>query len=124
LFNRNGEIPSNTIIFQIQPSEGIVVDLSSKIPGNDSRITRTNMKFCYSDSFTEEIPEAYQKLLLDALKGNRTLFVSAEETEVSWRKIEPFLDKGDLFIYRPGIVPDSRFQLEWIDFERFCPVCP
>ena len=124
LFNRNGDIPSNTIIFQIQPSEGIVVDLSSKIPGNDARITRTNMKFCYSDSFTEEIPEAYQKLLLDALRGNRTLFVSAEETELSWKKIEPFLDTGDLGYYDKGSVPETRFSMEWIDFERFCPVCP
>ena len=124
LFNHDGEVESNTIIFQIQPSEGIVVDLSSKIPGNDSRITRTSMKFCYSDSFSAEIPEAYQKLLLDALKGNRTLFVSAEEAELSWRKIEPFLDKGELAIYPRGQLPDSRFQIDWIDFERFCPVCP
>ena len=124
LFNKGGEIPSNTIIFQIQPSEGIVVDLSSKIPGNESRITRTSMKFCYSDSFSEEIPEAYQKLLLDALRGNRTLFVSSEETEVSWQKIEPFLDKGELTPYARGQMPDTKFDLEWIDFERFCPVCP
>ncbi len=124
LFNRDGDVKSNTIIFQIQPSEGILVDLSSKIPGNEARITRTNMKFCYSDSFSEEIPEAYQKLLLDALKGIRTLFVSAEETQISWQKIEPFLDKGALSVYSPGQVPASKFRLEWIDFERFCPVCP
>ncbi len=124
LFNHDGNIESNTIIFQIQPSEGIVVDLSSKITVSDSRITRTNMKFCYSDSFKEEIPEAYQKLLLDALKGNRTLFVSAEENEISWKKIEPFLDKGELTIYKPGDVPKSRFEPNWIDFERFCPICP
>ena len=124
LFNHDGEVESNTIIFQIQPSEGIVVDLSSKIPGNDSRITRTSMKFCYSDSFSAEIPEAYQKLLLDALKGNRTLFVSAEEAELSWRKMEPFLDRGELAIYPSGRLPDSRFRIDWIDFERFCPVCP
>jgi glucose-6-phosphate 1-dehydrogenase len=124
LFNNNGTVGANTIIFQVQPSEGIIVDLSSKIPGNDTRITRTSMKFCYSDSFTEEIPEAYQKLLLDALDGNRTLFVSAEETEVSWKKIEPYLDKGIPEIYAPGTVPKSKFGVEWIDFERFCPVCP
>ena len=124
LFNQSGEIPSNTIIFQIQPSEGIVVDLSSKIPGSDTEITRTAMKFCYSDEFTGEVPEAYQKLLIDALHGNRTLFVSAEETEESWRKIEPFLDDGPLDRYGRGKVPETKFDLEWIDFERFCPICP
>jgi glucose-6-phosphate 1-dehydrogenase len=124
LFNHDGDVKSNTIIFQIQPSEGILVDLSSKIPGNEARITRTNMKFCYSDSFAEEIPEAYQRLLLDALKGNRTLFVSAEETQLSWQKIEPFLDKGTPAAYTPGQLPETNFQLNWIDFDRFCPVCP
>ena len=124
LFNHDGDVKSNTIIFQIQPSEGILVDLSSKIPGNEAGITRTNMKFCYSDSFAEEIPEAYQKLLLDALKGNRTLFVSAEETQISWQKIEPFLDKGIPAVYTRGQMPETNFQLSWIDFDRFCPICP
>jgi len=124
LYNRKGDIPSNVIIFQIQPSAGIVLDLASKLPGNDRTITRTNMKFCYSDSFAGEIPEAYQKLLLDALLGDRTLFVGAGETEMSWRKVEPFLDSGQLGHYRKGTVPQSKFGVEWIDFERFCPVCP
>lgn len=124
LFNHDGQVSSNTIIFQIQPFEGILVDLSSKIPGSETRITRTDMKFCYSDSFSEEIPEAYQKLLLDALKGNRTLFVSAEETQISWQKMEPFLDKGVPSIYARGALPESNFQIQWIDFDRFCPICP
>ena len=124
LFNKDGKLESNTIIFQIQPSEAIIVDLSSKIPGNESRITRTSMKFCYSDSFTEEVPEAYQKLLLDALNGNRTLFVSAEEAEISWKKMEPFLDRGTPKIYVRGKAPESNFKVDWIDFERFCPACP
>lgn len=124
LFNNDGKLDSNTIIFQIQPSEAIIVDLSSKVPGNESRITRTSMKFCYSDSFAEEIPEAYQKLLLDALTGNRTLFVSAEEAEISWKKIEPFLDRGAPTIYPRGKLPESGFGIDWIDFERYCPACP
>ncbi len=124
LFNSDGSLESNTIIFQIQPSQGIIVDLSSKIPGNESRITRSSMRFCYGDSFAGEIPEAYQILLLDALKGNRTLFVSAEETEISWKKIEPVLDKGTITTYPRGRTPKSRFHINWIDFERFCPICP
>ena len=124
LFNNQGSVPANIIIFQIQPSEGIVVDLSSKIPGIEGKITRTNMKFCYSDSFSEEIPEAYQKLLLDALRGNRTLFVSAEETELSWKMVEPFLDNGELQMYDKGIIPKSKLDLDWIEFDRFCPICP
>lgn len=124
LFNKDNAIPSNTIVFQIQPSAGIVVDMASRIPGSNGAITRTNMRFCYGESFQEEIPEAYQKLLLDALLGDRTLFVGADETEISWRKVEPFLDAGELGYYDPGTVPQSQFDVEWIDFDRFCPVCP
>jgi len=123
LFNEKGDILPNKIIFKIQPAEGIILDLSSKIPGSDMRITNTNMNFCYRDSFDQEIPEAYQRLLLDALKGDRTLFVSAEETELSWKKIGNFLDRGKLKVYQKGTVPESSFDIEWIDFEKYGSVC-
>ncbi|MBA7677777.1 Glucose-6-phosphate 1-dehydrogenase [subsurface metagenome] len=123
LFNEKGDIPPNIIIFKIQPAEGIILDVSSKIPGSDMRITNTNMNFCYRDSFDQEIPEAYQRLLLDALRGDRTLFVSAEESELSWKKIGDFLDKGEVKIYPGGTVPESSFNIEWIDFEKYGAVC-
>jgi len=123
LFNENGDIKQNKIIFKIQPAEGIVIDMASKIPGSDGQITSTNMNFCYRDSFDGEIPEAYQKLLLDALKCNRTLFVGAEETEISWQKINNFLDKGELHTYSRGTVPQSLLGVDWIDFENYSNIC-
>lgn len=123
LFNERGNVSPNKIIFKIQPSEGIVLDLSSKTPGSDIRITDTKMRFCYRDSFDDETPEAYQKLLLDALRGDRTLFVGAEETELSWKKIEPFLDRGNLGLYNRGEVPPPCLLDEWIDFEKYGAVC-
>ncbi len=77
----------------------------------------------YRDSFDQEIPEAYERLLLDALKGDRTLFISAEETELSWKKIGNFLDRGKLKVYRKGTIPESSFDIEWIDFEKYGSVC-
>lgn len=119
LFNEQGDIKPNIIVFKIQPTEGIILDLSSKIPGSDLRITNTNMNFCYRDSFDEEIPEAYQKLILDALKCDKTLFVSAQETEISWKKYEDILDKGELGIYEKGTAPLPCLCKEWIDFEKY-----
>lgn len=123
LFNEDGKLPANRIIFKIQPAEGIIIDMSSKVPGGEFRISGTNMTFCYRDSFGEEIPEAYQRLLLDALRGDRTLFVSAEETELSWQKYQPFLDTGDLQYYERGTVPEPCIFKHWIDFAAYKGAC-
>lgn len=123
LFNKKGDIQPNKIIFKIQPAEGIVVDMSSKIPGLDFEITNTSMNFCYRDSFNKEISDAYIKLLLDALKCDRTLFVSAEETEISWKKIDPFLIKEEPKIYERGTVPEPCLSDDWIDFEKYVNIC-
>jgi glucose-6-phosphate 1-dehydrogenase len=123
LFNEKGDIRPNRIIFKIQPSEGIILDLSSRMPGSDGVITGTTMNFCYRDAFEGDIPEAYQKLLLDAIDGDHTLFVSEEETETSWKKFENILDRGELHKYERGAEPPSRFDVNWIDFERYKGVC-
>ncbi len=123
LFNTQGDIAPNRIIFKIQPNEGIILDLSSKVPGTDAAIAGTHMNFCYRDSFTGEIPEAYKRLLLDAIKGDRTLFVSAEETEAAWKLLEPVLDKGELEFYERGTMPESQLGIDWIDFETYKGIC-
>lgn len=123
LFNKKGDLPPNRIIFKIQPFAGIVVDLSSKLPGGELEVADTNLAFCYHSSFESEIPEAYQKLLLDSLKGDRTLFVSAEETELAWKKYEPFLDTGGLGFYEKGTVPEVLLANDWIDFEKYGTLC-
>jgi glucose-6-phosphate 1-dehydrogenase len=81
------------------------------------------MDFCYRKSFADQIPEAYQRLLLDVFRGDHTLFVGAEETETSWKLFENVLDKGDLVPYPKGIVPESKLDAEWIDFGRYASIC-
>jgi len=65
----------------------------------------------------------YQKLLFDALQGDRTLFVSAQETELSWKVFDSVLDKGNVSIYKKGTVPCPSFCEEWIDFESYRTQC-
>ncbi len=125
LFNEHNDIAQNQIVFKIQPAEGIIVDLSSKVPGSEQRITSTTMKFCYVDHFKNDpIPEAYTRLLLDAIKGDKTLFVSAEESEVSWQKFDGCIaDKSDLQFHKRGEIPHVDFEEDWINFELYGSIC-
>ncbi|MDG5814460.1 glucose-6-phosphate dehydrogenase [Chitinispirillales bacterium ANBcel5] len=123
LFNAKGELKENHIIFKIQPAEGIILDLSTKIPGSDDNLTDTHMNFCYKDTFSQSSPEAYQKLLYDVLKGDHTLFVSAKETECAWALFEDVLNRGELYSYSPGSRPPTKFDLNWIEFDNYSSLC-
>jgi glucose-6-phosphate 1-dehydrogenase len=123
LYNEKGEIKPNNIIFKIQPAAGIILDLSTKVPGSEDQITGTTMNFCYQDAFEGEIPEAYQKLLLDVIHGDHTLFVSSDETETAWQKFEGILDRSDPLMYEKGSKPPSKYEIEWIDFDRYSTIC-
>ena len=113
----------NTIVFLIQPEAGILIGMASKEPGSEMILTNTSMTFCYMGSFDQEIPEAYQRLLIDAVHGDHTLFVDARETELSWQVLEPVLDTGKLSFYPQGTQPPSYFNVPWIDFERYHSTC-
>lgn len=123
LFNKEGKVPANKIIFKIQPAEGIIVDITSKTPGSDMSLSSTNMKFCYRDFFEGKIEDAYRKLLIDVLNGDKTLFVSSEEIEIAWKKIEHILDSGKLKYYEKGKVPETNFDINWIEFENYTSIC-
>jgi glucose-6-phosphate 1-dehydrogenase len=127
LFEQRGVVKPNTIIFMIQPNAGIIVSISSKEIGSEITLTNTNMRFCYNDrgmgEQAREIPEAYQRLLIDAIRGDHTLFVTARETEFSWKVMTNVLDKGDLGVYPFGKAPPTKLGIEWIDFERYFMTC-
>jgi glucose-6-phosphate 1-dehydrogenase len=105
LFNRKGEVAPNRIIITVQPNEGILLDVAGKVPGIKLEVGRNEMNFSLRQSYHQDIPEAYQKLLLDAINGDRTLFVSAAETELSWKVLDPFLEGVEPFLYRKGKMP-------------------
>jgi len=77
LFNADGTLEPNRIIFHIQPTTGIVIDHAVKVPGTDHDIAQSRLDFSLSDAFGPPVKEdAYQRLLMDALEGDRTLYVS------------------------------------------------
>ena len=82
--NMAGEAP-NVLIMRLQPDEGITLSLGAKLPGPVNQIAPVNMEFCYQDSFGSEPPEAYERLLLDCIQGDQTLFTRHDEVLEQWR---------------------------------------
>jgi glucose-6-phosphate 1-dehydrogenase len=84
-------VQQNQIILTVQPDEGVSVSLGAKIPGPSMRIRPVNMEFRYGTSFMSESPEAYERLILDAMRGDATLFTRNDEIEALWGIIDPIL---------------------------------
>lgn len=84
-------IKPNILSFEIQPDEGISIKISAKPPGLGVRVQTVNMEFSYGTSFGAEPPEAYERLLLDAMRGDATLFTRDDEIEQAWELLNPLL---------------------------------
>jgi glucose-6-phosphate 1-dehydrogenase len=84
-------VQANQIVLTVQPDEGVSVSLGAKIPGSRMRIRPVNMEFRYGTSFLSESPEAYERLILDAMRGDATLFTRNDEIEALWGIIDPIL---------------------------------
>src|SRR6266702_1269751 len=82
------ELDPNSITLRIQPEEGISLRFAAKVPSAGVRLRSVNMDFLYSSSFLVETPEAYERLLLDCMIGDPTLFTRADEVETAWRLID------------------------------------
>ena len=76
----------------IQPEEGISLSFQAKRPGSKICMSTLKMDFSYKSIFSAEMPEAYQRLLLDCLVADQTLFTRQDDVEVSWRLLTPVLD--------------------------------
>lgn len=85
--------PANCLIIRIQPDEGILVSFGLKRPGSGFQVEDVAMDFHYSDLSDKPMPDAYERLLLDALKGDGTLFARSDEVEVCWSFVQPILER-------------------------------
>jgi glucose-6-phosphate 1-dehydrogenase len=85
-------VQPNQLILTVQPNEGVSLSLGAKIPGSSMRIRPVNMEFLYGTSFMSQSPEAYERLILDAMRGEATLFTRNDEVVAQWGIIDPILD--------------------------------
>jgi glucose-6-phosphate 1-dehydrogenase len=88
-------IQANQIVFTLQPDEGVSVSIGAKIPGSRMRIRPVSMEFRYGTSFLSESPEAYERLILDVMRGDATLFTRNDEIEALWGIVDPILQAWD-----------------------------
>jgi glucose-6-phosphate 1-dehydrogenase len=92
----------NQLILTMQPNEGVSLSLGAKIPGTRMRIRPVYMEFLYGTSFLSQSPEAYERLITDAMRGDATLFTRNDEVEAQWRICDPIVEKWEA---TPGPLP-------------------
>jgi glucose-6-phosphate 1-dehydrogenase len=123
---------SNRLVIQVQPAEGIQLHFETKVPDACMKLRQTDLDFRYQREFRGTMPEAYERLLLDALEGDASLFARADEVEAAWAICDPFIeewvrsDKPAMLTYEPGLWGPTEStdwmaaqNREWFDI---CPV--
>jgi glucose-6-phosphate 1-dehydrogenase len=88
---RHNLCDANRLIVQVQPAEGIQLHFQTKVPDAGMKLRTTDLSFNYQSEFGKSMPEAYERLLLDALEGDASLFARADEVEAAWRVCDPIL---------------------------------
>jgi glucose-6-phosphate 1-dehydrogenase len=101
------ELGQNQLVVRVQPDEGVTLRFGSKVPGSAMEVRDVSMDFLYGEAFTESSPEAYERLILDVLLGDSTLFPRNEEVDASWQVIDPLEEFWD------GSTPEKYRAGEW-----------
>ncbi|QGK69733.1 glucose-6-phosphate dehydrogenase [Allosaccharopolyspora coralli] len=86
------ELGQNALVIRVQPDEGVTMRFGSKVPGTSMEVRDVTMDFGYGHAFTESSPEAYERLILDVLLGEPSLFPVNDEVEQSWKILDPVLE--------------------------------
>ncbi|MDA8391252.1 MAG: glucose-6-phosphate dehydrogenase [Actinomycetota bacterium] len=103
--SRASQMGTNALVLRIQPDDGITLRFTAKVPGQAFRLRTVSMDFSYGGAFLEETPEAYERLLLDAMVGDATLFIRSDEVVQAWKVMEPVMAA-----FAEGAVPLSRYK--------------
>ena len=107
---------ANRLTFRLQPNEGIDIELLVKKPGFAHELQTANMDFRYADTFAgSSHPDAYERVLVDAIRGDHTLFATADEVLASWRILQPLLGEwgktgNDVRFYKNGTHPEALLE--------------
>jgi glucose-6-phosphate 1-dehydrogenase len=110
-------VEPNQLILAVQPNEGVSLSLVAKIPGARMAVRPVNMEFLYGTSFLSQSPEAYERLIMDTMRGDATLFARDDEVEAAWAVCDPILEaweqmEGPLPQYPAGSAgPDAASEI-------------
>jgi glucose-6-phosphate 1-dehydrogenase len=101
------ELRPNLLLIHVQPDEGVSLAIGAKVPGQGMKLRTVHMDFLYGGAFRVDLPDAYERLLLDAMRGDATLFTRADEVEEQWKLVDPIVegwarDGASLLKYEAG----------------------
>jgi glucose-6-phosphate 1-dehydrogenase len=122
---------ANRLVIQIQPGEGIQLHFQTKVPDQGMKLRLTDLEFDFNREFSGVMPEAYERLLLDAFQGDASLFARSDEVELAWGIIDPILaawqstSRPRLEIYEAGLWGPER-AMEWMHAQgrQWFDTCP
>ena len=97
---------ANRLVIQVQPAEGIQLHFQTKVPDAGMKLRLTDLDFSFRDRFTGTMPDAYQRLLLDVMQGDASLFARADEVELAWKIIDPIQAAWE----NPGWPPIALYE--------------
>jgi glucose-6-phosphate 1-dehydrogenase len=92
LFGNATSNSNNQLIIRIQPDEGILLKFGMKTPGAGFKVQTVNMDFHYSDLADKKVPTAYERLLLDCMQGDATLYSRGDAVEAAWEFVQPIIN--------------------------------
>jgi glucose-6-phosphate 1-dehydrogenase len=120
LFQDAAQLRPNVLIVHIQPNEGVSLAIGAKVPGEGMRVRTVHMDFLYGGAFRTGLPEAYERLILDAMLGDATLFTRADEIEEQWSLVDAIVaawarEEPDFPNYPAGTwgPPAAQKLVEW-----------
>lgn len=118
--SQTAQLGENALVIRVQPDEGVTMRFGSKVPGPSMQVRDVTMDFGYGHAFTEDSPEAYERLILDVLLGEPPLFPRQREVELSWEILDPIVEywenNGKPQLYAPGSWgPESADRMLGVD---------
>lgn len=96
---------TNELVLRVQPDEAIYLKVNNKVPGLGMRLDQSNLNLLYSERYPREIPDAYERLLLDAIEGERRLFIRSDELDAAWAIFTPVLRELEEKRVAPELYP-------------------
>lgn len=114
-FDLPNPLISDRLVFRLVPDEGITVRFNAKEPGQSFNMGRVSMNFLYDQDFDRPAPDAYETLLLDAMLGDATLFMRADEVEAQWRIVDPLLSEWESSSKEPAFYSSGSMGPEQAD---------
>ncbi|KAG6471892.1 hypothetical protein ZIOFF_069339 [Zingiber officinale] len=104
-FGTDIDLATNELIIRVQPDEAIYLKINNKLPGLGMKLDRSNLNLLYSSRYSKEIPDAYERLLLDAIEGERRLFIRSDELDAAWELFTPLLKELEEKKIAPELYP-------------------